>query len=76
MYTDTVCSEIVNHCYFSGFIAEHMNLRYFLTMGMFLSGVFSILFGLAFYIDMHSFAYFIVMQVFAGAFQSSGKTVS
>ena len=62
----------VNIVHFSGFVAEHMNLRYFLTLGMFLSGTFSVLFGLAFYINIHSFAYFVIMQIFAGAFQSSG----
>jgi OPA family glycerol-3-phosphate transporter-like MFS transporter 1/2 len=40
-----------------------VNLRYFLSLGMIMSGLFTFLFGLAHYIDVHSIAYFIVVQV-------------
>jgi len=56
----------------SGFVAERMNLRYFLSIGMILSGVFTFLFGFAKVVEIHSIYYFITVQVFAGAFQSSG----
>ena len=52
-----------------------MNLRYFLSLGMILSGVFTFLFGLAFYTNIHAIAYFIVIQFIAGAFQSTGKNI-
>ncbi len=52
-----------------------MDLRYFLAVSMMLSGAMSVLFGLAFYVDIHSFAYFVVMQVIAGIFQSAGFKV-
>lgn len=38
-------------------------MRYFLTVGMFLSGVTTILFGFARYWNIHSLAYFVVIQV-------------
>jgi len=47
----------------SGHIAERMNLRYFLTAGMCFSGVFTALFGLGRYWDIHSMLFFIVVQV-------------
>merc|ERR1719348_1491988 len=49
-----------------------MDLRYFLTLGMMLSGVFTFLFGFAFYYNIHSLAYFIFIQVALGLFQASG----
>lgn len=47
----------------SGHIAERMDLRYFLTGGMILSGLFTSLMGLAYFLEIHSFTYFIVIQV-------------
>ena len=58
--------------FFSGFLAERLDLRYFLSMGMILSGVFTYLYGIAFYYDIHSFWFFFVVQVAAGAAQSTG----
>ena len=48
---------------FSGIVAERVNLRYFLSLGMIFSGIFTVLFGLAKYIEVHGIAYFIVIQV-------------
>lgn len=56
----------------SGFVAERVNLRYFLAIGMLGSGVFSYLFGIARSYGIHSLAYFVVVQIFAGVFQTSG----
>ena len=50
-------------CECSGHIAERTNMRYFLAVGMFLSGVTTILFGFARYWNIHSLAYFIIIQV-------------
>lgn len=55
-----------------GMIAERMDLRYFLSLGMLLSGLFTWMFGLAYYFDIHSFAFFVTVQFFAGIFQSTG----
>lgn len=56
----------------SGFIAERVNLRYFLALGMLLSGVFSYLFGIAKTYDIHNIGYYVLVQAFAGIFQTSG----
>ncbi|VDP30075.1 unnamed protein product, partial [Schistosoma margrebowiei] len=56
----------------SGFLAERVNLRYFLSIGMFLSGVSTFAFGLASYFEIHYYSYFVVIQVFSGLVQASG----
>lgn len=58
--------------FFSGFLAEHMDLRHFLTIGMILSGLLTIAFGMGYVWNIHYFAYFVTVQVFSGFFQSSG----
>lgn len=47
----------------SGFIAERVNLRYFLSLGMLLSGLFTYVVGLAKVYNIHNLWYFILMQV-------------
>ena len=47
----------------SGFVAERMNLRYFLSIGMIMSGVFTFLFGFAKVVEIHSIYYFVTVQV-------------
>ena len=49
--------------FFSGVIAERVNLRHFVTLGMVAAGVCSVLFGLAKTLQIHSLAYFIIVQV-------------
>ncbi|CAH2014105.1 unnamed protein product [Acanthoscelides obtectus] len=56
----------------SGFIAERVNLRYFLSMGMLLSGLFSYLFGLAKTYNIHHLWYYVVVQGLAGVVQTTG----
>ncbi|KAF5281308.1 hypothetical protein FQR65_LT14769 [Abscondita terminalis] len=56
----------------SGFIAERFNLRYFLAYGMMMSGIFSYLLGLAKTYNIHSFTYFVLVQIAAGIFQTTG----
>ncbi|XP_055686452.1 glucose-6-phosphate exchanger SLC37A2 isoform X2 [Lutzomyia longipalpis] len=56
----------------SGFIAERVSLRYFLTFGMLLSGIFCYLFGLAKTYNIHSIGYFVFVQAMAGIFQTTG----
>ncbi|EDW02199.1 glucose-6-phosphate exchanger SLC37A2 isoform X2 [Drosophila grimshawi] len=58
--------------FISGFIAERVSLRYFLSLGMIMTGVFTYLFGLARTSNIHSLWYFILVQVFAGIFQTTG----
>lgn len=56
----------------SGFVAERVSLRYFLTFGMLFSAIFTYMFGIAKLYDIHSFWYFIVIQALAGMFQTTG----
>lgn len=56
----------------SGFVAERVNLRYFLALGMLLSGVFSYLFGIAKTYEIHNIGYYVFVQASAGVFQTTG----
>lgn len=47
----------------SGIIAERVNLRYFLALGMIFSGLFSYLFGIAKTYNIHNMWYFVTVQV-------------
>lgn len=58
--------------FFSGFLADRCNLRYFLSAGMVLSGLLLYAFGLAFYFNIHSITYFVVVQILSGAIQTTG----
>jgi len=58
--------------FISGFVAERMDLRYFLSIGMLFSGIFVFLLGFAKVAGIHKIAYFIGMQVLGGAFQAFG----
>lgn len=56
----------------SGFVAERVSLRYFLTFGMLFSAIFTYMFGIAKTYDVHSLWYFIAVQAMAGMFQTTG----
>uniref|UniRef100_A0A2S2PLK5 Sugar phosphate exchanger 2 n=1 Tax=Schizaphis graminum TaxID=13262 RepID=A0A2S2PLK5_SCHGA len=58
--------------FFSGIIAERVNIRIFLTIGMLLSGTACSMFGLAHYYNIHSMWYFIGVQIFGGICQTTG----
>lgn len=58
--------------FFSGFIADRCNLRYFLSGGMVLSGILLYAFGLAFYLNIHSMSYFVTVQILSGIIQTTG----
>uniref|UniRef100_A0A2P2JZK2 Major facilitator superfamily (MFS) profile domain-containing protein n=1 Tax=Rhizophora mucronata TaxID=61149 RepID=A0A2P2JZK2_RHIMU len=58
--------------YFSGHLGDRMNLRVFLTLGMIGTGVFTSLFGVGYWANVHSFYYFLGAQMLAGLFQSTG----
>ena len=53
----------IHVCYSSGFVAERVNLRYFLALGMITSGIFTYLFGLAKSYGIHYMWYFTLIQV-------------
>ncbi|XP_033251680.1 glucose-6-phosphate exchanger SLC37A2-like [Drosophila miranda] len=56
----------------SGFVAERVSLRYVLSMGMILTGIFTYMFGIARTSNIHSLWYFILIQICAGIFQTTG----
>uniref|UniRef100_UPI00398EB319 glucose-6-phosphate exchanger SLC37A2 n=1 Tax=Pristiophorus japonicus TaxID=55135 RepID=UPI00398EB319 len=58
--------------FFSGMFGERLPLRYYLTVGMLLSGLFTGLFGLGFYWKIHSIWYYAVMQIANGLVQTTG----
>ncbi|KAH1000287.1 hypothetical protein HUJ04_000206 [Dendroctonus ponderosae] len=47
----------------SGFVAERVNLRYFLSLGMLCSGIFSYMFGIGKTYQVHNIWFYIVAQV-------------
>ncbi|KAF4520893.1 hypothetical protein B566_EDAN010308 [Ephemera danica] len=56
----------------SGFVAERVNLRYFLALGMIFSGIFCYLFGIAYSYNVHNLSYLIVVQALGGIAQTTG----
>ncbi|OAY80318.1 putative glycerol-3-phosphate transporter 1 [Ananas comosus] len=58
--------------YFAGHLGDRIDLRILLTIGMLGTGVFTSLFGVGYWLDVHSFVYFLVIQMVAGMFQSTG----
>jgi OPA family glycerol-3-phosphate transporter-like MFS transporter 1/2 len=49
--------------FLSGFVAERVNLRYFLSLGMLMSGLLTVMFGMAYTLKIHSLWYLIFIQV-------------
>jgi OPA family glycerol-3-phosphate transporter-like MFS transporter 1/2 len=58
--------------FMAGYVAERSNLRYFLATSLIICGIFCYLFGIAFYLNIHYFYYFIIIQILTGIAQSTG----
>lgn len=58
--------------YFAGHVGDRIDLRLFLVFGMMGSGIFTILFGLGYWLDVHVFWFFISVQIVCGLVQSIG----
>ncbi|KAF6140391.1 hypothetical protein GIB67_013160 [Kingdonia uniflora] len=58
--------------YFAGHLGDRIDLRIFLTVGMVGTGIFTSLFGLGYWLNIHHFSYFLIVQMLAGLFQSTG----
>ncbi|XP_058104065.1 putative glycerol-3-phosphate transporter 4 [Magnolia sinica] len=58
--------------YVAGHLGDTLDLRLFLTTGMIGSGVFVGLFGMGYFWNIHSFWFYILMQMAAGLFQATG----
>lgn len=58
--------------YVAGHLGDTLDLRLFLTTGMVGSGIFVGLFGMGYFSNVHSFWFYLVMQMMAGLFQATG----
>lgn len=58
--------------YFAGHLGDTLDLRLFLTSGMIGSGIFVALFGMGYFWNIHSFWFYLLMQMIAGLFQATG----
>lgn len=58
--------------YCAGHLGDRLDLRIFLTVGMVGTGLFTALFGAGYWLSIHNFYYFLLMQMLAGLFQSTG----
>uniref|UniRef100_UPI00398E3D6A glucose-6-phosphate exchanger SLC37A1 n=1 Tax=Pristiophorus japonicus TaxID=55135 RepID=UPI00398E3D6A len=58
--------------YVSGILGERLSIRLYLTFGMLSSGLFTTLFGLGYFYNIHSLRYYIIIQVANGLVQTTG----
>uniref|UniRef100_A0A674PFS0 Glucose-6-phosphate exchanger SLC37A2 n=1 Tax=Takifugu rubripes TaxID=31033 RepID=A0A674PFS0_TAKRU len=58
--------------FFSGIFGERLPLRYYLSFGMLMSGLFTCLFGLGYYWEIHSLLFYAFIQVMNGLMQTTG----
>ncbi|NWI88550.1 G6PT3 protein, partial [Pitta sordida] len=58
--------------FISGIFGERLPLRYYLSGGMVLSGLFTALFGCGYFWDIHVLWYYIIVQVCNGLVQTTG----
>ncbi|KAJ0962017.1 hypothetical protein J5N97_029845 [Dioscorea zingiberensis] len=58
--------------YFVGHLGDRLDLRILLTVGMIGTALFTILFGVGYWLNIHSFFFYLVVQLLAGLFQSTG----
>lgn len=58
--------------FFVGHIGDRVDLRILLTIGMVGTGLFTAAFGAAYWLNIHSFYYFLGIQLISGLFQSTG----
>ncbi|NXF10977.1 G6PT3 protein, partial [Smithornis capensis] len=58
--------------FISGIFGERLPLRYYLSGGMLLSGLFTALFGFGYFWDVHVLWYYIIVQVCNGLVQTTG----
>lgn len=58
--------------YFAGHIGDRIDLRLFLVFGMMGSGLLTMIFGLGYWFNVHLLAFFVIVQIVCGLFQSIG----
>ena len=63
---------IICQSFFSGIVAERVDLRYFLSFGMLGSGLLTMMFGAAHSFSLHSIWYLVMVQILSGILQTTG----
>uniref|UniRef100_A0A8C8SJN4 Solute carrier family 37 member 1 n=1 Tax=Pelusios castaneus TaxID=367368 RepID=A0A8C8SJN4_9SAUR len=58
--------------YFSGIIGERLPIRYYLTAGMLASGLFTAMFGLGYFYNIHNLWFYMMAQIANGLVQTTG----
>ncbi|XP_072900865.1 glucose-6-phosphate exchanger SLC37A1-like isoform X2 [Hemitrygon akajei] len=58
--------------YASGIIGERLSIRLYLTVGMLASGLFTTLFGMGYFWNIHNLQYYIFIQIVNGLVQTTG----
>jgi len=58
--------------FLSGIVAERVDLRFYLALGMMMSGLLTVMFGMAYTLGIHSIWYLLAVQVTCGMFQTTG----
>ncbi|XP_041970388.1 glucose-6-phosphate exchanger SLC37A2 isoform X3 [Aricia agestis] len=58
--------------FLSGMVAERVDLRYFLSLGMMISAIMCYLFGLGKTLNIHHIAFYLIVQAGAGVAQTTG----
>ncbi|XP_042666281.1 glucose-6-phosphate exchanger SLC37A1 isoform X1 [Centrocercus urophasianus] len=58
--------------YLSGIIGERLPIRYYLTVGMLASGLFTAMFGLGYFCNIHNLWFYIMAQIANGLVQTTG----
>lgn len=56
----------------AGHLGDRLDLRHFLTGGMLGSGLCVVMFGAAYFLNIHNLSYFITVQIVGGLFQATG----
>ncbi|KFO08031.1 Glycerol-3-phosphate transporter [Balearica regulorum gibbericeps] len=58
--------------YLSGIIGERLPIRYYLTVGMLASGLFTAMFGFGYFYNIHNLWFYIMAQIANGLVQTTG----
>ncbi|XP_006137929.1 glucose-6-phosphate exchanger SLC37A1 [Pelodiscus sinensis] len=58
--------------YLSGIIGERLPIRYYLTAGMLASGLFTAMFGLGYFYNIHNLWFYMIAQIANGLVQTTG----
>ncbi|XP_010467218.1 PREDICTED: putative glycerol-3-phosphate transporter 5 [Camelina sativa] len=58
--------------YFAGHLGDRIDLRYLLVFGMMGSGILTLVFGLGYWMNVHTLGFYLSVQIVCGLFQSIG----